>query len=82
MVIYNILFYISFIKYAPCFKLFFPVYNCSRFGNERAFATTSSTNADRERLSLTSLEVITDALLEIMEACMRDIPNCDWLHTW
>lgn len=37
---------------------------------------------DRERLSLTSLEVITDALLEIMEACMRDIPKCDWLKTW
>ncbi|XP_031626332.1 neurofibromin isoform X2 [Contarinia nasturtii] len=37
---------------------------------------------DRERLALTSLEVITDALLEIMETCMRDIPNCDWLHTW
>lgn len=37
---------------------------------------------DRERLSLTSLEVITDALLEIMEACMRDIPRCDWLKTW
>ncbi|XP_077293081.1 neurofibromin 1 [Arctopsyche grandis] len=53
-----------------------------RFGNERAFASTASTNTDRESLSLTSLEVITDALLEIMEACMRDIPNCDWLHTW
>lgn len=36
----------------------------------------------RERLSLTSLEIITDALLEIMEACMRDIPRCDWLKTW
>ena len=37
---------------------------------------------EKERLSLTSLEVITDALLEIMEACMRDIPNCEWLTTW
>ncbi|XP_071652258.1 neurofibromin isoform X3 [Temnothorax longispinosus] len=37
---------------------------------------------DKERLYLTSLEVITDALLEIMEACMRDIPKCDWLKTW
>ncbi|GBP88690.1 Neurofibromin [Eumeta japonica] len=37
---------------------------------------------DRERLPLQSLETITDALLEIMEACMRDIPECDWLQTW
>ncbi|CAL8136053.1 unnamed protein product [Orchesella dallaii] len=37
---------------------------------------------DRERLALTSLEVITDALLEIVEACMRDIPECDWLQCW
>ncbi|CAH2003701.1 unnamed protein product [Acanthoscelides obtectus] len=49
-------------------------------GTERSFSGTSS--QDRERLSLTSLEVITDALLEIMEACMRDIPNCDWLTSW
>ncbi|KAG6459574.1 hypothetical protein O3G_MSEX011449 [Manduca sexta] len=38
--------------------------------------------SDRERLPLQSLETITDALLEIMEACMRDIPDCDWLQTW
>lgn len=37
---------------------------------------------DRERLSLTSLEVICDALLEILEACMKDIPDCDWLQIW
>ncbi|CAB3359077.1 Hypothetical predicted protein [Cloeon dipterum] len=49
------------------------------FGSERSF---SGSKADRERLSLTSLEVIVDALLEIMEACMRDIPECDWLQTW
>lgn len=48
-------------------------------GNERV---SQPLPADRERLSLPSLEVITDALLEIMETCMRDIPNCDWLHTW
>lgn len=48
--------------------------------NERSFA--GGTTQDRERLSLTSLEVITDALLEIMEACMRDIPDCDWLTSW
>ncbi|XP_046658740.1 neurofibromin-like isoform X2 [Homalodisca vitripennis] len=51
----------------------------TRLGNERYFTGLPT---DRERLSLTSLEVITDALLEIMEACMRDIPDCDWLQTW
>ncbi|XP_069683037.1 neurofibromin isoform X4 [Periplaneta americana] len=50
------------------------------YGQERSFSGTN--NSDRERLSLTSLEVITDALLEIMEACMRDIPDCDWLQNW
>ncbi|XP_045770385.1 neurofibromin [Maniola jurtina] len=38
--------------------------------------------SDRERLPLQSLEIIVDALLEIMEACMHDIPTCDWLVTW
>ncbi|CAK1546447.1 unnamed protein product [Leptosia nina] len=42
----------------------------------------ASSVTDRERLPLQSLETITDALLEIMEACMRDIPDCDWLKTW
>ncbi|KAK9498098.1 hypothetical protein O3M35_003980 [Rhynocoris fuscipes] len=37
---------------------------------------------DREKISLISLEVITDALLEIMEACMKSVPDCDWLQTW
>lgn len=49
------------------------------FGNERSLSVATT---DRERLSLTSLEVITDALLEIMEACMRDIPDCEWLTSW
>lgn len=48
-------------------------------GNERVSQTLPP---DRERLALPSLEVITDALLEIMETCMRDVPNCDWLQTW
>lgn len=48
------------------------------FSNERSVTGTH----DKERLLLTSLEIITDALLEIMEACMRDIPQCDWLKTW
>jgi neurofibromin 1 len=49
-------------------------------GNERIHSQAPL--ADRERLSLPSLEVITDALLEIMEACMTCIPDCDWLQTW
>ncbi|XP_075145354.1 neurofibromin 1 isoform X2 [Haematobia irritans] len=48
-------------------------------GNERV---TQPLPPDRERLSLPSLEVITDALLEIMESCMRDVPDCQWLQTW
>ncbi|XP_063990874.1 neurofibromin isoform X3 [Diachasmimorpha longicaudata] len=48
------------------------------FANER----TTCGGQDREKLSLPSLEVITDALLEIMESCMKDIPRCDWLRTW
>lgn len=48
-------------------------------GNERV---SQSLPADRERLSLTSLEVLADALLEIMETCMKDIPGCDWLESW
>ncbi|KAG1714683.1 Neurofibromin [Nymphon striatum] len=35
-----------------------------------------------ERLSLSSLEIIVDALLEIMESCMKTIPVCDWLNQW
>ncbi|XP_021368387.1 neurofibromin-like isoform X2 [Mizuhopecten yessoensis] len=37
---------------------------------------------EHEKMSLSSLETIVDALLEIMEACMKDIPNCDWLQQW
>ncbi|KAG8587296.1 hypothetical protein GDO81_005630 [Engystomops pustulosus] len=37
---------------------------------------------ERETFALTSLETVTEALLEIMEACMRDIPNCKWLDQW
>lgn len=48
-------------------------------GNERV---SQALPPDRERLSLPSLEVITDALLEIMESCMRDVPDCQWLQTW
>ncbi|XP_070572256.1 neurofibromin-like [Ptychodera flava] len=35
-----------------------------------------------ETMPLSSLEVIVDALLEIMEACMKDVPECQWLEKW
>ncbi|XP_066962551.1 neurofibromin isoform X3 [Macrobrachium rosenbergii] len=50
-----------------------------RYGPDRSLSCGVN---DRERMSLTSLETITDALLEMMEACMRDIPDCDWLQAW
>ncbi|XP_062815886.1 neurofibromin isoform X2 [Anolis carolinensis] len=37
---------------------------------------------ERETFALPSLETVTEALLEIMEACMRDIPTCKWLDQW
>ncbi|XP_052799724.1 neurofibromin-like isoform X3 [Mya arenaria] len=37
---------------------------------------------EHEKMPLCSLETIVDALLEIMEACMKDIKNCDWLQQW
>ncbi|XP_071946540.1 neurofibromin-like [Antedon mediterranea] len=34
-------------------------------------------------MPLPNLEIITDTLLlEILEACMKDIPNCNWLSEW
>ena len=51
-----------------------------RYGMDRNLSCNST--GDRERMTLGSLETITDALLEILEACMRDIPDCDWLQTW
>ncbi|PAA61927.1 hypothetical protein BOX15_Mlig026750g1, partial [Macrostomum lignano] len=35
-----------------------------------------------ERLPLQSLELLTDTLLEILSAVMKDIPNCNWLEQW
>lgn len=48
--------------------------------HERSF--NASIGEHQERMPLASLEIITDALLEIMEACMKNIPNCDWLQQW
>ncbi|XP_050358352.1 neurofibromin-like isoform X2 [Nymphalis io] len=45
-------------------------------------AQPGGSQSDRECLPLQSLEIIADALLEVMETCMKDIPNCDWLNTW
>ena len=46
---------------------------------DRSFAYSPP---EQERMSLQSLEVITDALLEIMEACMKEIDSCIWLDQW
>ncbi|KAJ9578083.1 hypothetical protein L9F63_025059, partial [Diploptera punctata] len=79
---FYLLFGISKVKSAAvtAFRSSYRNFNERWYGQERSFS--GATNSDRERLSLTSLEVITDALLEIMEACMRDIPDCDWLQNW
>lgn len=55
-----------------------------RAAGERWSAVDRSflSNNDKERLSLSSLEAITDALLEIMEACSPSLPECNWLNTW
>jgi len=56
-----------------------------RAAGERWIAVDRSfslSNNDKERLSLTSLEAITDALLEIMEACSASLADCNWLQTW
>ena len=42
----------------------------------------SPTVEQPERMSLISLETITDTILELMEACMNDIPDCEWLAQW
>ncbi|XP_077511291.1 neurofibromin 1 isoform X3 [Amblyomma americanum] len=53
--------------------------NCRHGLLDRSFACTTP---DQERMPLAYLEIITDALLEIMEACMKNIPSCDWLSQW
>ncbi|KAI5740359.1 hypothetical protein M8J76_003040 [Diaphorina citri] len=42
----------------------------------------STSNLETVEFDLSSLEVISDVFLEVMEVCMRDIPDCDWLNTW
>ncbi|XP_074600003.1 neurofibromin 1 isoform X2 [Brevipalpus obovatus] len=48
--------------------------------NDRTFTSHISTESDQ--LPLSSLEVITDALLEIVEGCMKNVETCDWLQQW
>ncbi len=48
-------------------------------GGSRSYSLSSP---DRERLSLTALADITEALLEIMENCAPGIPDCNWLQQW
>jgi neurofibromin 1 len=41
------------------------------------------TNADQDhRMPLSSLETLTDTLLEIMESCTKDMDKCEWLSVW
>lgn len=49
---------------------------------DRSITTISDHHSHQEKLPLSSLETITDALLEIMEACMMNITDCDWLQRW
>nr|XP_039272479.1 neurofibromin-like [Styela clava] len=37
---------------------------------------------DNEVINLSFVDVITDALLEVMEACGKDIVNCQWINVW
>lgn len=38
--------------------------------------------SEQDRMLLSSLETITDTLLEIMESCKKDMENCDWINVW
>ncbi|KAK3767382.1 hypothetical protein RRG08_049749 [Elysia crispata] len=54
-------------------------FRTSYMSGDRSFTMSPPEN---EKMPLSSLEAIADALLEIMEACMKDIPNCEWLQIW
>ncbi|XP_053200312.1 neurofibromin-like isoform X2 [Panonychus citri] len=51
-----------------------------QLSNDRAFS--SHISIDGDKMPLSSLEIITDALLEIVEGCMKSIETCDWLQKW
>ena len=48
---------------------------------DRSFGYTPA-NGEQDRMPLSSLETITDTLLEIMEACKKDMEKCEWLNVW
>lgn len=54
--------------------------NINNLAPDRSITTINDQH--QGKLSHNSLETITDALLEIMEACMKNIPDCDWLQRW
>ncbi|XP_046839575.1 neurofibromin-like isoform X2 [Xenia sp. Carnegie-2017] len=37
---------------------------------------------DSDKIYMTSIQTIANSLLEVVEACMKDIPQCTWLETW
>lgn len=39
-------------------------------------------DCEGDALSMSAMETITDLLLEIMESCMTDLPECTWLKKW
>ncbi|CAF1065254.1 unnamed protein product [Rotaria sordida] len=67
-------------------QIYFLFKICRRYyKTTTAFKATNAyslTIEQPERMSLTSLETITDTVLELMEACMNDIPDCEWLAQW
>ena len=49
---------------------------------ERSYAYSPAGGGEQDRMSLSSLETITDTLLEIMESCKKDMDKCDWINVW
>ncbi|XP_015765754.1 PREDICTED: neurofibromin-like [Acropora digitifera] len=39
-------------------------------------------DCESDALSMSAMETVTDLLLEIMESCMTDLPECTWLKKW
>eukprot|EP00794_Sanderia_malayensis_P014143 gene14143-15620_t len=71
---FYLLFGISKVKSAPA-KAFH-----SSLGRNRS--RTYNSDSEDDSIALTSMETITDSLLEIIEACMSEIPNCNWSRKW
>ncbi|KAJ8682950.1 hypothetical protein QAD02_018742 [Eretmocerus hayati] len=56
--------------------------SCGLHSTEKCHGTELGIAQDRVKLTLANLEIVTDALLEIMVACMKDIKECNWLERW